>query len=146
MPAFLTRLIDWFRDRFDPIVQAPEPLITITRVSALGASDGSRRLRLTFNDNRTGIVDLARHVEFVGTLAPLQDLAFFLEAYVDHGTVCWPGDIDMDAMVLYHLAFDMPVELTHDQGASTRSNVEDSTESAEPSPSRRAKSNRAIIR
>lgn len=117
MPTFLTRLIDWFRDRFDPIVQAPKPLIAINRVSALGASDGSRRLRLTFNDNRTGIVDLARHVEFIGTLAPLQDPAFFREAYVSNGTVCWPGDIDMDATVLYHLAFDLPIDLVHEPPA-----------------------------
>lgn len=113
MPAFFTALLDWIRDRFDPIVQAPEPLITVTAVFPLGASDGSRRLRLAFSDSQTGVVDLARHVEFVGTLAPLRDLNFFLQAYVDHGTVCWPGDIDMDAAVLYHLAFNMPIDLVH---------------------------------
>lgn len=114
MPAFLTRLMDWVRDRFDPIIQAPEPLITITRVFPLGASGGSRRLQLTFSDNRTGTVDLAYHVEFVGTLAPLADPSFFLRAYADHGTVCWPGNIEMDATVLYHLAFNLPIDLVHE--------------------------------
>lgn len=117
MPAFLIRLMDWVRDRFDPIVQAPKPLITVTAVMPLGDSSGSRRLRLAFSDNQTGVIDLARHVEFVGTLAPLADLNFFRQAYVDHGTVCWPGDIDMDATVLHHLAFGMPIDLVHEQPA-----------------------------
>lgn len=114
MPAFLTAILDWFRERFDPIVRAPKPLITVTLAMPLETRNNSRRLHLTFSDQRSGTVDLARHVEFVGTLAPLQDPDFFRRAYVDHGTVCWPGDIDMDATVLYHLTFEMPIDLVQE--------------------------------
>lgn len=120
MPAFLTRLKDWIRDRFDPIVQAPEPLITVTAVIPLGDNSGSRRLRLAFSDHQTGVVDLARHVEFVDTLEPLRDLTFFLQAYVSNGTVCWPGNIEMDATVLYHLVFNLPIDLVHESPAETK--------------------------
>lgn len=102
--------MEWLRDWGAPRIQAPQPLITITRVFPVGATDGRRQLHLTFSDNRSGIVDLARHVEFIGTLAPLADPSFFLRAYTDHGTVCWPGGIDMDATMLYHLPFEISID------------------------------------
>ena len=113
MPVFLLRMIEWFRDRFDPIVYAPKPYISITRAVPLGASDGSRRLRLTFSNGNSGVLDLAQQVQFIGTLAPLSDPAFFRQAFVAHGTVCWPGDIDMDPMVLHQLTMGLPIDLIY---------------------------------
>lgn len=119
MPTFLLTIIDWFRDWFDPLVKAAEPLITITAVTPLGASDGSRRLRLTFSDGNAGVIDLAQHVEFIGTLAPLRNPAIFRQAFVHHGTVCWPGDIDMDPIVLHHLTMGLPIDLVHQPATVT---------------------------
>ena len=110
MPTFLLTIIDWFRDWFDPLVKAPEPLVTITKAMPLAGA----RLRLTFSNGDAGVIDLARHVEFIGTLAPLRDPTIFRQAFVAHGTVCWPGDIDMDPTVLHHLTMGLPIDLVQE--------------------------------
>jgi hypothetical protein len=66
------------------------------------------RLRLTFRDGSSGIVDGRRWLHGAdGTVfAPLRDPAFFAQVYVDDeaGTIAWPNDVDLDPDTLYELA------------------------------------------
>jgi hypothetical protein len=52
-------------------------------------------LFLRFSNGDQGTVALAEHLNFVGYFAPLASPEFFEEVYLDHGTVCWPGGIDI---------------------------------------------------
>lgn len=57
-------------------------------------------LDLTFSDGSSGQVnvdDLLSEKLF----APLADEALFARVYIDHGAVCWPGDIDIAPEFLY---------------------------------------------
>jgi hypothetical protein len=51
-------------------------------------------LFVRFQDGLSGRVRL-RKEEFTGVLAPLKDLAFFEQVFIDHGAVAWPGEIDL---------------------------------------------------
>jgi hypothetical protein len=66
------------------------------------------RLRLTFTDGTTGIVDGEPWVrgDNPGVFAPLRDPAFFATVYVDRdaGTIAWPNDVDLVPDVLYEEA------------------------------------------
>ena len=56
-------------------------------------------LFVRFKDGLSGRVRL-RHEQMTGALAPLRDVSFFEQVFVDHGAVAWPGEIDLapDAM------------------------------------------------
>ena len=56
-------------------------------------------LFVRFRDGLCGHVQLARE-ELTGVLAPLIDVDFFEQVFVDQGAVTWPGEIDLapDAM------------------------------------------------
>jgi hypothetical protein len=56
-------------------------------------------LFVRFKDGLTGYVRL-RPEEFTGVLAPLLDMRFFEQVFINHGAVAWPGKIDLapDAM------------------------------------------------
>jgi hypothetical protein len=60
------------------------------------------KLWLRFTDGREGVVDLSSIVGR-GVFARWQDVAEFEKVSVDRkiGTVCWPGNIDLDPDVLY---------------------------------------------
>lgn len=62
-------------------------------VVEVAALDGYR-LALAFEDGRRGVFDMGR---YLGTplFAPLRSPALFRRAFVDEGTVAWPGDIDI---------------------------------------------------
>jgi hypothetical protein len=63
-----------------------------------------RWLRLRFSDGVVKDVDLAPLVEAGGVFAPLRDdRAVFEQVRVDPETrtMAWPGDVDLDAAVLY---------------------------------------------
>jgi hypothetical protein len=64
---------------------------------------GDMRLRIRFDDGVEGDVDLARAMKFTGMLAPLRDPKIFAKVFVhpEFGTVSWPGEIDLDTLVLY---------------------------------------------
>jgi len=72
--------------------------------------DGNR-LKLTFEDGTTGVVDVAQCVSFTGVFAPLRDHAEFAAVQVNSelGTVCWPCGADLDPDVLYALVTGTPV-------------------------------------
>jgi hypothetical protein len=57
-------------------------------------------LRLTFDDGLTRDVDLTDTL-WGPVFKPLKDPAFFAQAFVDHGTVCWPNGVELDPLVLH---------------------------------------------
>ncbi len=60
------------------------------------------RLRVRFVDGLEGTVDMAAlvHSASAGVFSQLADPARFAQAFVAHGAVTWPGEIDLapDAM------------------------------------------------
>ena len=52
------------------------------------------RLFVRFKDGLEGRVQL-RTEQLTGALAPLQDVKFFEQVFVDCGVVAWPGEIDL---------------------------------------------------
>ena len=68
------------------------------------------RLRLCFEDDVEGVVDLAS-LSFRGVFAQLQDLAYFRQVRVDKelGTVVWPNGADLDPDVLYSQITGKPI-------------------------------------
>jgi len=105
----ITALTDWILDLFDRLFRRTDPIINIT--SAIPSS--GYRLQLTFSNGDKGEIDLSRHVQFLGVLAPLTDPAFFRRVFIDHGTICWPGEIDLDSIVIHHLTMGIPIDLVH---------------------------------
>ena len=68
---------------------------------------GNHRFALRFSDGRSGTVDL-RPVAGEGpetALAPLADEDRVRNFRLEHGTLCWPGDLDLAPEYLYFLAF-----------------------------------------
>ena len=39
--------------------------------------------------------------ELTGVLAPLLDMEFFEQVFIDHGAVAWPGEIDLAPDAMY---------------------------------------------
>ena len=68
------------------------------------------RLRLRFEDDVEGVVDLAS-LSFRGVFAPLQDLAYFRQVRVDKelGAVVWPNGAELDPDVLYSQITGKPI-------------------------------------
>jgi len=64
------------------------------------------RIEVTFNDGSSGIVDVAGSIGFKGILAKLRDPDFFRRVHVgrSYKTVTWPGELDLDPVMLYHRA------------------------------------------
>lgn len=57
-------------------------------------------LQVHFADGLSGQVRfLPSHL--TGVFAPLREPAFFALAFVDHGAVAWPGDIDLAPDAMY---------------------------------------------
>ena len=65
------------------------------------------RLRLAFNDGKTGIADLHRvvHDDSRGVFSELREIGRFREFRVDSETVCWVSGLDLAPEYLYFLAF-----------------------------------------
>jgi hypothetical protein len=69
-------------------------------------------VHLRFEDGVEGEVDLKPILEpFTGVLAPLADPAFVAQVRVhpEFGTITWPGDLDLDPVVLYCAVKGVPV-------------------------------------
>ena len=77
----------------------------VRRITAVEVLD-HYYLRLTFDNGLVGDVDLTdlRGLPEAQVFQPLSDPEFFRLVSVDHGTVIWPGDIDMAPEVLYEQA------------------------------------------
>jgi Protein of unknown function (DUF2442) len=61
------------------------------------------RLRVRFVDGLEGTVDMSAliHSPTAGVFAPLADPARFAQAFVAHGAVTWPGEIDLAPDAMY---------------------------------------------
>ena len=58
------------------------------------------RLFVRFKDGLAGLVQLRRE-ELTGALAPLLDVQFFEQVFIDCGAVAWPGEIDLAPDAMY---------------------------------------------
>jgi Protein of unknown function (DUF2442) len=57
-------------------------------------------LLVRFKDGLEGIVRLQQD-QFTGVLEPLRDESFFKQAFINHGAVAWPGEIDLAPDTMY---------------------------------------------
>lgn len=79
------------------------PIVPVApwRVVAVSAEPGYR-LHVRFADGLEGAVDMNRliHSPNAGVFAVLTDEALFAQAFLEHGAVTWPGELDLapDAM------------------------------------------------
>ncbi len=64
------------------------------------------RIQVEFNDGMSGIVDIAAALGFKGIFSKLRDPEFFKRVRVGRSsrTVEWPGQLDLDPVVLYSRA------------------------------------------
>jgi len=58
------------------------------------------RLFVRFKDGLAGRVQLPRE-SLTGALAPLLDMQFFEQVFIDNGAVSWPGEIDLAPDAMY---------------------------------------------
>lgn len=65
------------------------PVVDVTKVRPLSGY----RLALEFSDGKAGVFDAKPYLSWPAFQA-LQDPSHFERAFVDHGTVAWPGNID----------------------------------------------------
>ena len=63
-------------------------------------AESGHRLFVRFADGTSGKIQLDIS-ELSGALAPLRNPSFFGRAFVDHGAVAWPGDIDLARDAMY---------------------------------------------
>lgn len=61
------------------------------------------RLRVSFADGSTGLVDMARllHSSNAGVFAALFDRSHFAQVTIEHGAVTWPGELDLAPDAMY---------------------------------------------
>jgi hypothetical protein len=57
-------------------------------------------LFIQFKDGLAGRVRLGRE-NLTGALAPLRDVQFFEQVFIDYGAVAWPGEIDLAPDAMY---------------------------------------------
>ncbi len=68
---------------------------------------GDYRVRVVFSDGREGVADLRPMIleDSRSVFTPLRDLRAFRQLSIEHGTLCWSGDIDVAPEYIYFLAF-----------------------------------------
>lgn len=61
------------------------------------------QLYLKFEDNKEGIIDVSKIIEFIGIFTPLKDLNYFqtVKLNPEWGTIYWDNGADLDPDVLY---------------------------------------------
>lgn len=61
------------------------------------------RFHVRFTDGTEGEVDVSRLVlaEDAGVFVALRDPAVFAQAYIEHGVVTWPGELDLAPDAMY---------------------------------------------
>jgi hypothetical protein len=64
---------------------------------------GDYHLALTFEDGKTGRVDISQLVPFEGIFEPLKNKRYFNKVYVNPeiGTICWENGADLSPSFLY---------------------------------------------
>ena len=68
---------------------------------------GEHLLQLSFSDERRGTVDFAALIasDLPPVFASLRDPAVFAQFRLEHGSLHWPGDLDLAPEYLYFRAF-----------------------------------------
>ncbi len=68
---------------------------------------GGHQFTLTFNDGREGMADIRPLLECSPRriFAPLAEEPFVQRFELKHGTLCWPGEIDVASEYFYFLCF-----------------------------------------
>ncbi len=74
-------------------------------------------LTIDFDNGDQGDLQLSSHLSLTGYFAPLAQQDFFQRVFVDHGTLCWPNNIDLDPVVVYAWTVGEPIELAQAQPA-----------------------------
>lgn len=98
------------------MTNAPKPILH--DVIAVEVLPGFK-LRLRFDINEVRIYNMAPFLaRAAGVFIPLRRIANFRRAYVAHGTVCWPGDVDLDPELLYRDSIPEQVETGHRIGVA----------------------------
>lgn len=69
------------------------------------------QLLLQFSNGDQGTLSLPNHLPFVGYFAPLTRPEVFAKVYLDHGTLCWPGGIDLDPIVVHAWTMGLPLSM-----------------------------------
>jgi Protein of unknown function (DUF2442) len=82
-------LLQYRNDLRLAVLALAHPLSPFVRPKSYSISDGLRGSR-----------QLAPE-DFTGVLAPLREPSFFRQVFVDHGTVAWPGEIDLPPDAMY---------------------------------------------
>ena len=61
------------------------------------------RLEVRFADGTAGEVDMSRLIDApdAGVFARLRDPVEFARAYIEHGAVTWPGELDLAPDAMY---------------------------------------------
>ena len=100
------------------------PTINVRSVLVLPPTgkESPYRLALGFSDGTSGTADMAEHVTRAPFLA-LRDVSMFAKAYLEHGVVSWPCDIDIAPEALYALAHDLPRPTTGEQARANELEV-----------------------
>jgi len=68
-------------------------------------------LEIHFTNGDRGNLQLSKHLSLSGYFAPLAQHDFFQRVFVDHGTLCWPNNIDLDPVVVHAWTVGEPIEL-----------------------------------
>ena len=68
-------------------------------------------LEIHFTNGDKDDLHLTKHLSLTGYFAPLAQREFFQQVFVDHGTLCWPNNIDLDPVVVYAWTVGEPIEL-----------------------------------
>ncbi|HAT15114.1 MAG TPA: DUF2442 domain-containing protein [Microcoleaceae bacterium UBA11344] len=63
------------------------------------------QLHLKFEDDREGVIDISKLIEFTGIFSPLQDLTYFNQVKLnpEWGTIYWENGADFDPDILYSI-------------------------------------------
>ena len=69
-------------------------------------------IRVEFKDGASGVIDVGKTLGFEGVFGKLADVAFFNRVRVGrtYKTVTWPGQLDLDPVMLYHRATGKKIE------------------------------------
>jgi len=67
------------------------------------------KLKLTFKDGESGIVDLSVYSKRGGVFNSFYDLDYFRRVYVDSGVLCWPGGVDIAPETIYSMTTGKPL-------------------------------------
>ena len=67
------------------------------------------KLEVTFESGEKGIIDLKDYSKRGGVFKNFSDLEYFRKVYVEHGVLCWPGDVDIAPETIYSMATGKPL-------------------------------------